>query len=88
MLIDWKMPDSRRIETCKAHFEKIPDEVHADLDHGHGVWQEEARTAGATFPFAGYLTKTVTTSSLFDEIHQGSAVLNPKHIISRKRLPS
>ena len=82
MLIDWKMPDLDGIETCKAILEKIPDESTLTLIMVTAYGQEEARTAGANLPIAGYLTKPVTTSSLFDEIIK---VCGPKsqHIISQ-----
>jgi CheY-like chemotaxis protein len=68
MLIDWKMPDLDGIETCKAILEKTPDESTLTLIMVTAYGQEEARTAGANLPISGYLTKPVTTSSLFDEI--------------------
>lgn len=68
MLIDWKMPDLDGIETCKAILEQTPDEPTLTLIMVTAYGQEEARSAGAGLPIAGYLTKPVTTSSLFDEI--------------------
>lgn len=70
MLIDWRMPELDGIDTCKAILEQTQDTTPITIIMVTAYRQEEARKAGEELPIAAYLTKPVTTSSLFDQIIQ------------------
>lgn len=70
LLIDWKMPDLDGIETCKAILDEVKDDKPLSIIMVTAHKQEEARKAGEGLPISAYLTKPITTSSLFDQIMQ------------------
>ncbi|QUX94122.1 hypothetical protein C0J08_01305 [Marinomonas sp. CT5] len=70
MFIDWKMPDLDGIDTCKAILNETSDDTPLSIIMVTAYRLEEARKAGEGLPISAYLTKPVTTSSLFDQIIQ------------------
>jgi PAS domain S-box-containing protein len=68
MLIDWKMPGLDGIETCKAIFEHTDKQSPLTIIMVTAYKLDEVQQAGNGLPIAGYLTKPVTASSLFDQI--------------------
>ncbi|MBU1831223.1 MAG: response regulator, partial [Gammaproteobacteria bacterium] len=70
MLIDWKMPELDGIDTCKAILAETRDDKTLTIIMVTAHRQDDARKAGAGLPISAYLTKPVTTSSLFDQIIQ------------------
>ena len=70
MLIDWKMPELDGIDTCKAILAETRDDTPLTIIMVTAHRQDDARKAGYGLPISAYLTKPVTTSSLFDQIIQ------------------
>ncbi|SHE81482.1 Hpt sensor hybrid histidine kinase [Marinomonas polaris DSM 16579] len=70
MLIDWKMPELDGIDTCKAILAETRDDTTLTIIMVTAHRQDDARKAGSGLPISAYLTKPVTTSSLFDQIIQ------------------
>lgn len=68
MLIDWKMPGLDGIETCKAILEHTDKQSPLTIIMVTAYKLDEVQQAGSDLPIAGYLTKPVTASSLFDQI--------------------
>lgn len=68
MLIDWKMPGLDGIETCKAILEHTDKQSPLTIIMVTAYRLDEVQQAGGDLPIAGYLTKPVTASSLFDQI--------------------
>ncbi|MBM6550919.1 PAS domain-containing hybrid sensor histidine kinase/response regulator [Marinomonas ostreistagni] len=67
LLVDWKMPDIDGVETCRrilANPEMAPPTLIMVTAYG----LEQVKQASQELDIAGYLTKPVTTSSLFDTI--------------------
>ena len=70
MLIDWKMPKLDGIDTCRAILAETQDDIPITIIMVTAHRQDDARKAAEGLPIAAYLTKPVTTSSLFDQIIQ------------------
>ncbi|WP_421847875.1 response regulator [Marinomonas sp.] len=85
MLIDWKMPELDGIETCKAILEHIGNDELLTIIMVTAYNLDDAQKAGASLPIAGYLTKPVTASSLFDQI---ISVSGPESISSHNQEPT
>ena len=69
ILMDWKMPDMDGIETCKVLQNQFKASAHSPrilFVTAYGL--EEARRASQDIDIAGYLTKPVTPSSLFNAL--------------------
>jgi two-component system, sensor histidine kinase and response regulator len=71
VLVDWQMPDMDGIETCRAlhaQHQEIEDFPTVLMVTAYSL--EEARRASQGVNIAGFLTKPVTPSSLFDAMIQ------------------
>ena len=73
VLVDWQMPDMDGIETCRIlHEQHASDDDFPTLLMVTAYSLEEAKRASKNVNIAGFLTKPVTPSSLFDAVIQAS----------------
>lgn len=73
VLVDWKMPDMDGVETCRAlHDQHKGNEDFPTILMVTAYGLDDARRASKDVDIAGFLTKPVTPSSLFDAIIQAS----------------
>ncbi|RNF51504.1 response regulator [Marinomonas hwangdonensis] len=70
MLIDWKMPELDGMDTCRAILAETKGDAPITIIMVTAHGQDDARKAGEGLPISAFLTKPVTTSSLFDQIIQ------------------
>ncbi|GGN28341.1 hypothetical protein GCM10011350_19920 [Marinomonas arctica] len=82
VLVDWQMPDMDGVETCRAlHAQCQEEEGFPTVLMVTAYSIEEARRASQGVDIAGFLTKPVTPSSLFDAMIQA---LNLDHMMPIK----